>query len=213
MKDNNIIMLVIQVVVLIFSVVVHEVAHGLAAYALGDSTARDNGRLTLNPLPHLDPMMTLVVPVLFYFSLGTAFGGAKPVPVNYFNLRNPKRDMMLIGAAGPLSNFVLAFVSLLALVLLSRTGLPYISGVVVVLLALYQINLLLIAFNLIPIPPLDGSRILTGLLPPGPARAYASLEPYGFIIIVALLFTGLLGWIYRPLFNGLNLLLQMLVPF
>ncbi len=208
--DSMIISLIVGIVTLIFSVVIHEVAHGAVAYYFGDSTAKVNGRLTLNPLPHIDPMWTIIMPIIFFFSMGTPFGGAKPVPVNFFNLRNPKRDMIFISAAGPLANFLLALISLFTIAMLSRVGFESLHGVKSVMIALYRINLLLIAFNLIPIPPLDGSRILIGILPSGLAQAYSRLEPYGFIIIVALLFTGLLHYLYVPLLSMVNVLLHMI---
>jgi len=210
--DNTVVSLIVSVAALVFSVVVHEVAHGTVAYFLGDTTARDNGRLTLNPLPHIDPIWTIVMPVIFFFSMGAAFGGAKPVPVNVFNLRKPRRDMMLVSLAGPAANFAIALLSLLVLAVVMRSELGIAHGIGVVMVALYQINLLLIAFNLIPIPPLDGSRVVTGLLPRAQAEAYARLEPYGLMIIMALLFTGLLRYLYVPLWRGLNALLQLIVP-
>jgi Zn-dependent protease len=172
---------------LLIAMTVHEFAHGLVAYKLGDSTARLSGRLTLNPLAHIDPFWTILLPlVLFLSSSGQfVFGAAKPVPINYQALNNPKRDIIWIGLSGPLANLILAFI--IAQVL-KFIYLP--APAVYLLLNLLFINVVLALFNLIPIPPLDGSRILMGLLPEGLARQYISLERYGFIILFAFIWLG-----------------------
>lgn len=172
---------------LLIAMTVHEFAHGLVAYKLGDSTARLSGRLTLNPLAHIDPFWTVLLPlVLFLSSSGQfVFGAAKPVPINYQALNNPKRDIIWIGLSGPLANLILAFI--IAQVL-KFIYLP--APAVYLLLNLLFINVVLALFNLIPIPPLDGSRILMGLLPEGLARQYISLERYGFIILFAFIWLG-----------------------
>jgi len=181
------------VIILIFAIVVHEYAHGWVAYRLGDSTAKQLGRLTLNPLKHVDPVGTIIFPALLILMKSPfIFGWAKPVPINFRNLRHPKRDIMWVGLAGPAINIVIAvFCSLLM-------KLP-ISGHMEGVLALaILINLILAVFNLLPIPPLDGSRFVMGLLPLPYARNYAKLEPYGIIIVCLLLFFGVLENVVWP---------------
>ena len=180
---------------LIIAMSVHEFAHGWVAYRLGDPTAKYSGRLTLNPLAHIDPFWTFLLPLLLFVTSGGrfVFGAAKPVPINYWALKNPKRDMLLIGAAGPLVN--LAFAGLLAMLI---RVLPLPALAVSLLVNLIAINVILGVFNLIPIPPLDGSRILTGLLPEPLASTYASIEPYSFIILLALIWMGALNWLVWP---------------
>lgn len=181
------------------TVTVHEYCHGALADRLGDPTARQAGRLTLNPLKHIDPFWTVLLPGLLFFSTHGQFmiGMAKPVPVNFMNLRSPKRDMIWVAAAGPFANFVLA-------VLLS--WLFRIWPAPFLLYAVY-FNLGLGVFNLIPIPPLDGSRILTGLLPLPLARAYLQLEPFGFVLVLILYFTGAL---YTVLIPGIRMACRVL---
>ena len=162
--------------VLMFSIVVHEVSHGTAALRQGDTTARDAGRLTLNPMPHIDPFGTVILPLLLMIlNTGFLFGYAKPVPVNPWNLKNPKRDMALIGAAGPFSNIILAILAGIAF----RIVLP-IAGAASLAVQTLQyavvINIILAVFNMLPIPPLDGSRIIMGFLPEDLARKYIKLE-------------------------------------
>lgn len=173
----------------LFAITCHEVSHGYVADKLGDSTARDMGRLTLNPLKHLDPIGTLMVFIL-------KIGWAKPVPVNVNNLRNPKRDMIWVAIAGPITNLALAAVSALGLRgLVSVTNnfniapetAHFLEPVFLMLAFSIYINLLLAIFNLIPLPPLDGGRVLTGLLPYRTAIAFSRIEPYGMIIIIALI--------------------------
>lgn len=180
---------------LMVAMTVHEFSHGWVAYKLGDPTAKHSGRLTLNPLAHIDPVWTFILPLfLFISSSGRfVFGAAKPVPINYQALRNPRRDIIWIGASGPLANFVLAFI--LSLVFRSIT-LPLLAGLII--RNLIVINVILGVFNLLPIPPLDGSRILTGLLPRGLSAQYAQIEPYGFIILIMLLWLGVFNRIIWP---------------
>lgn len=181
---------------LIIAMTVHEFAHGWTANMLGDPTAKYSGRLTLNPLAHIDPFWTVLLPlILFITSSGQfVFGSAKPVPINYWALRNPKRDIILIGASGPLANFVLA--ALLSVV--ARTSiLPSLASMLLVNLII--INIVLGVFNLIPIPPLDGSRIIMGLLPQDMAEAYTRIEPYSFIILLVFIWLGLFGKLIWPL--------------
>lgn len=184
---------------------VHEFAHGWTANLLGDPTAKYSGRLTLNPMAHIDPFWTLLLPlILFVTSSGQfVFGAAKPVPINYWALKNPKRDIILIGASGPLANFLLAAI----LAMLARsTSLPTIPALL--LMNLIVINIVLGVFNLIPIPPLDGSRILMGLLPQEIGEAYAKIEPYAFIFLLVFIWLGLFGKIIWPI---VELILKLLV--
>ena len=192
------ILIVSWLVIFLLTVTLHEIAHGAVAYLRGDRTAKVLGRLTLNPLRHIDLFWTLFFPFLLFFSTGGRFmiGMAKPVPVNFANLYRPKLDMIWVAIAGPITNLILAQ---FLIVLYRLTG----SGIL--LMGTY-FNLGLAVFNLIPIPPLDGSRILTGILPKPLDYEYTKLEPYGFLIVLALYFTGLLhAWIIP----GVNLLASL----
>jgi Zn-dependent protease len=197
-----------QLVILFFSVILHEVAHGRAAEWCGDGTARERGRLTFNPVPHIDPMGTVVLPLLLAVTHSPVmFGWARPVPINPMRFRNPKRDIAIVGAAGPLSNLALAALSAAVFKLLAPAwgvGHP----IVQFLLYAAAINVVLLVFNLIPLPPLDGSRIVMGLLPRHLAVRYAQMERYGFILIFLLLFLGLNRWVIWPI---VHLILRLLV--
>jgi len=187
-------------VILFFSVILHEVAHGLMAERHGDPTARIMGRITLNPLPHIDPIGTILLPgIMIIMSLFGAsvpiFGWAKPVPVNPQNLNNPKKDMIWVALAGPGTNFLVAFFFALLYRLLAVPG--SLGGAV--LFYGTAINLFLTFFNLIPIPPLDGSRILSGLLPEHLSYRLSQIEPFGFIILVVLLMGGVLNYLFYAL--------------
>ena len=186
---------------LLFAITVHEVAHGWMARRLGDSTAYMLGRLTLNPIRHIDPVGTILVPGILLVLGGFIFGWAKPVPVNWRNLRDPRRDMMLVSAAGPLSNLLMALIWGVVL----KTGIVIAASAPAVGMPLTYmggagvfINLILMVLNLLPIPPLDGSKILSGLLPPALAIQYERLEGVGFFILLALLATGTLSSILGP---------------
>ena len=199
----------------------HEVAHGYAALRLGDTTARDMGRLTLNPIPHIDPVGTVIIPLLLIFMQSPfLFGYAKPVPVNIMRLRDPKRGMVIVAAAGPLTNFALAFVSAVGLRLLF-IALPVseiiepitfpdtlIVTTVLILFYLFIISIVLGLFNLIPVPPLDGGRIAVGLMPDDVARKYSMVEPFGIFIVLGLLFFTPLSQIF---FKAINLLMGLLL--
>ena len=185
--------LILMLPILVFSVIVHEVAHGWVAWKLGDATARMLGRLTLDPRPHIDPMFTLLVPILCALSGAPIFGGAKPVPVNARNFRHPSRDMALVALAGPLSNLLLAAIAGMLL----RVPLP--DVVAQVPLYMLMINLVLAAFNLLPVPPLDGSRVLAHFLPAELSLRYRSLDRFGLLLIVAILF-----FFSAPLYHYLN---------
>lgn len=191
----------------LFAITLHEVAHGYVARRLGDPTAEKLGRLTLNPLRHIDPVGTVIVPiVLLVLSKlaggGFLFGWAKPVPVNFHNLKNPRRDMALVAAAGPLANLAMAIgwglLLKLALAMDGSAGLWL--GVRYMAVAGVTVNLVLMVLNLIPLPPLDGGRVVAGLLPGSLSHRYERIEPYGLFIIVGLLATGWLSKImYWPL--------------
>ena len=185
----------------LFAITVHEAAHGYAARHFGDNTAYLQGRITLNPLKHIDPIGTIAMPLLLYFATSGAFmfGYAKPVPVNFGALRNPKRDMVWVALAGPASNFAQAIFWALMLVVLVAMNMqePFFvkmaqAGVLV--------NLVMWAFNLFPLPPLDGGRILVGLLPWKQAQMVSRIEPWGFFIVMGLVITGVVGAVWlRPL--------------
>ena len=165
------------------------------AYRLGDSTAKRSGRLSLNPLAHIDPFMTIILPaMLLLFSGGRfAIGAAKPVPVNPYLLRNPKRDMIWVGLAGPATNVIWALV----LIFIMKTGLfPPTHPLYLLLFICMYINVVLLVFNMIPIPPLDGSRVLEGLLPDKYAEQYAKLRRYGFMILIILVYLGVFGRLF-----------------
>jgi len=184
------------------AIVLHEVAHGWVADRLGDDTARWMGRLTLNPLKHIDPVGTVAVPLLLIV-VGSpfVFGYAKPVPVNFRKLRRPKQDMVWVALAGPVTNVLLAIVSavLLAMMLRLPADMDWIAEPVSMMCqASILINMVLCIFNLIPLPPLDGGRVAVGLLPGRYAYSLSRVEPYGFYIIIALLFTGVLQKVIGP---------------
>lgn len=185
---------------LLAAVILHEIAHGWVAKLHGDSTADRAGRLTLNPLAHVDPVGTVVLPALLYASGAPIFGWAKPVPVNFAALRDPRRDMIKVAAAGPATNVVLALAA--AVVFHASGGFSGEGGLTTLAaFSAVKINILLAVLNLTPILPLDGGRILVGLLPRPQALALARLEPYGLLIVMGLLATGLLNRVLVPVEN------------
>lgn len=184
---------------IIFAITVHEASHGYVAKYFGDLTADKLGRITLNPIKHIDPIGTILLPAITLLLGGILFGWAKPVPVNFANLRNPKKDMFWVAAAGPASNFLMAI--FWALVLNYSSSAP--EGAAIFLLEMSKvgimINLVLMVLNLLPLPPLDGGRIAVSLLPMNLAVMLSRVEQYGFIILIVLLFTGILGKIIWPI--------------
>lgn len=188
----------------LFAITVHEVAHGFVARAFGDRTAEMLGRLTLNPIRHIDPVGTVLVPlIMLLLPGGFVFGWAKPVPVAQRNLRNPRRDMMLVAAAGPVSNLLMAVFWALMAKLAMLVEMGVVSGWLYnVGIAGIIINLVLAILNLLPIPPLDGGRVVSNALPPQLSDRYDRLEPFGLLIIVALLASGVLSRIISPIFYG-----------
>ncbi len=197
--------IVLWAVPVVFAITLHEAAHGYVARMFGDQTAWMLGRVTLNPIKHIDPVGTIAVPgFLIALSVLTKaplflFGWAKPVPVNFGNLRNPKRDMFWVAGAGPFVNFVMAVAWAILLRVSMPGGVTASDGLFEMADAGVQINLMLMALNLLPILPLDGGRIAVSLLPRSIAASYARLEPYGFMLVILLLATGVLGTLMRPL--------------
>jgi Zn-dependent protease len=199
--------------IVLASLTVHEAAHAWTADRLGDPTARQLGRVSLNPIVHIDPIGTILLPLLAAFSGLPIIGWAKPVPVNISRLRNHRRDFMIVAAAGPLSNLLQAVIgAALVHALWSDQGGIYASsgvGLMDVLLQFVQINVLLALFNLIPVPPLDGGNVLAGLLPESAANLFISLRQFGFIILYALMLTGMLSTLIIP---PARFLLELLLP-
>jgi len=203
--DLSLATIVLWAVPVVFAITLHEAAHGYVARRFGDQTAYMLGRVTLNPLKHIDPIGTIAVPgFLIAMSMLTkaplfVFGWAKPVPVQFANLRNPKRDMLWVAAAGPMANFVMAIGWGFLLKFVSPEGTTGETGFAEMAYAGVEVNLMLMALNLLPILPLDGGRIAVSLLPLRIASAYARLERYGFVVVIILLATGVLGQLMSPL--------------
>ena len=197
----------------LFSITIHEAAHGYVARYFGDHTASMLGRITLNPLKHIDPVGTILMPLLLYFATSGAFlfGYAKPVPVNFGNLRHPKRDMVWVALAGPLSNLLQALLWLALFIVLLGLNIEE-RFFVEMARAGVLVNLVMWAFNLFPLPPLDGGRILVGLLPYRMAYPISRVEPYGFFIVMALVISGIVGsyWL-RPLMKISHEFLSLLL--
>ena len=197
----------------LFAITIHEAAHGYAARHFGDNTAYAQGRITLNPLKHIDPVGTILMPLMLYFATSGAFlfGYAKPVPVNFGALRNPKRDMVWVALAGPASNFAQAIFWALLLLVLAGMGVQELFFIKMAQAGIL-VNLVMWAFNLFPLPPLDGGRILVGLLPWKQAQMVSRLEPWGFFIVMALVLAGIVGtfWL-RPLMTFGYALINILI--
>ena len=198
--------IVISAIPILLAITVHEASHGYAAKYFGDLTAERMGRISLNPFKHIDPVGTILLPALTLFFGGVLFGWAKPVPVNFANLRNPKKDMFWVAAAGPASNFVMAILwSLLLGIIKYELSRGVYSPSFPFLLQMsfvgVTINVVLMVLNLLPMPPLDGGRIAVSLLPNNLAFKLAQVEKYGFAILIALMFTGVLNKIIGPFIN------------
>lgn len=199
----------------IFAITVHEAAHGYVARHFGDNTAEVMGRVTLNPMKHIDPIGTILMPLMLYFATSGAFlfGYAKPVPVNFGRLRHPKRDMIWVALAGPVSNFIQAILWALLFVVLAAAGFDNENFFIQMARGGILVNLVMWAFNLFPLPPLDGGRVLAGLLPNGPAQNFlARIEPYGFFIVMGLVIAGVVStyWL-RPLMDVGYFVINLLI--
>jgi Zn-dependent protease len=202
--DLNTFLTVISVsaIPILLAITLHEVAHGRVARHFGDRTAEAQGRLSLNPLRHIDPIGTVLVPALLMWMGGLLFGWAKPVPVNPRNLKRPRQDMVWVAAAGPAANIVMALGWAVVLAFAQRRAGSTVAEWLQVMASIgVSINLLLAVFNMLPIPPLDGGRVVANLLPPGPlSRLMAKIEPFGLFIVLGLLVTGVLFFLLsRPI--------------
>lgn len=200
---NTIQLIAVWALPVLFAITLHEVAHGWVAKRYGDQTAAMLGRLSLNPIRHVDPVGTIVVPLIMLMAGGFIFGWAKPVPVDMRNLNHPRRDMAKVALAGPASNLVMAvFWGLLLKLALLFGGEGLWQGLAYMSIAGIIINLILMVLNLFPVPPLDGSRVLNGFLPENMARMVDRVEPFGLIIVVILLVTGVLGGVLYPILRA-----------
>lgn len=219
MELNLVQVIAIYALPVIFAITLHEAAHGYVAKHFGDMTAYMEGRVSLNPLRHIDPFGTVALPLILLgltklVGGGIIFGWAKPVPVNFANLRHPKRDMLWVAAAGPLSNFVMALIwALLVKVGLSMQGNYFALPLALMGAAGVFFNIIIMVLNLVPLPPLDGGRILVSLLPQRLAWRVARIEPYGFMILILLLLTGVLGTMLWPAIGALMALVAGLFGF
>ena len=215
--DFSVATIVLWAVPVVFAITLHEAAHGYVAKLFGDQTAWMLGRVTANPIKHIDPVGTILVPAVLLLTAKLfggpflVFGWAKPVPVNFNNLRNPKRDMFWVAGAGPTANFAMALAWGILLKAASSDGFFASDGLLEMAGAGIQVNLMLMALNLLPILPLDGGRIAVSLLPHRLAAGYARLEPYGFMIVVLLLATGVLGTLMRPILQVAEYILAALL--
>ena len=220
MSDNAIQSIILSIIPILLAITLHEAAHGWAAKRFGDATAFMLGRITLNPLKHIDPIGTVLMPIaLWFISGGTfTFGYAKPVPVNFNNLHNPKRDMVWVAFAGPAANLIQAFIWSLIAIVASSMGLAFAGSMGQFIYGMCQaglmVNVVFFTLNLFPLPPLDGGRIAVGLLPRQQSNLLARVEPYGFVIAFAFFFTiGFTFWI-KPLSDlTMSLIALLLQPF
>ncbi len=219
MELNLVQVIAIYALPVIFAITLHEAAHGYVAKYFGDMTAYMEGRVSLNPLRHIDPFGTVALPLILLgltklVGGGIIFGWAKPVPVNFANLRHPKRDMLWVAAAGPLSNFVMALIwALLVKIGLSLQGNYFALPLALMGAAGVFFNIIIMVLNLVPLPPLDGGRILVSLLPHRLAWRVSRIEPYGFMILILLLLTGVLGTMLWPAIGALMALVAGLFGF
>jgi len=198
----------------LFAITLHEVGHGWVAMMLGDSTAKDMGRLSINPLKHIDPVGTVVVPLIMFFVSGFIFGWAKPVPVNWNQLDNKKRDIALVALAGPFANLIMiVFWAIIAkfFIISAEQGNTIANIFSLMALAGIVINSLLMILNLFPLPPLDGSRVVYSLLPESIASQYTKIEPYGLIILVLLLVSGILFKIIEPFISYIQQVMYLII--
>ena len=187
----------------LFALTFHELAHGYVAWSLGDPTAKDAGRLTMNPLKHLDPLGVIAFIIM-------KIGWAKPVPVNPSYFKDPQKGMLLVALAGPAANVVTAIISAILVklfIMMPFIPMYLLKPMVGMLVASVWINIMLAVFNCLPIPPLDGSRVLMGILPPDAARSFAKMEPYGFILLLILFYAGLISKVIMPIISFANTLL------
>ena len=207
---------IITIVGIVIAIIVHEVAHGYVADKLGDPTARLKGRLTLNPIPHIDPIGTIIVPLIFFFSTRYIFGWAKPVPIDPYNLRNPKKDLLLISLAGPASSLVFAIVLSIFLRILVTVypGKVFLDLFTNLFGSIIGTNILLAVFNIIPIHPLDGGKILAGILPDKESRTFdAFMNRFGIVLLVFLIFPIFGNSLISPVITPvLNFFLRILIP-
>ncbi len=211
MSGESILTLIIVLVVVLFSMVLHELAHGLVAYWLGDDTAKEDGRLTLNPLKHLDPVLSFLIPILMFFGGGPIFGGAKPVPVDSRNLKHGVWGMAMVAVAGPLTNFLIALIGFLVgywtgVLGVSEGTLYYSTGLGgIIVMEIVLVNLGFGIFNLIPIPPLDGSRLLYAIAPDGVREVMSKMEHLGIVVVMFLviLFPAVLSGILNGAMSGI----------
>ena len=209
--------IVLWAVPVVFAITLHEAAHGYVARRFGDQTAYLLGRVTLNPLKHIDPIGTIAIPgFLIAVSVLTRaplfiFGWAKPVPVNFGNLRHPKRDMFWVAGAGPFANFLMAIGWAILLMAAAPGGMIDSDGLLEMAKAGIDVNLVLMALNLLPIPPLDGGRIALSLLPGPLAYRYSRLEPYGFMVVILLLVTGVLNYLMLPIMRAGEYAIRLLL--
>ena len=208
----TIITIAIYILILLFSVVLHEVSHGKVADELGDPTARLAGRLTLNPIPHLDMFGSIIVPLILIFSgSGFLIAWAKPVPIDPYNLKNPRRDSALISLAGPATNFFLAIIGSILLHLFNFLSIPFLSIIGPILVIMIRFNIILAVFNLLPIHPMDGFKIVEGILSEEKAREWQQLQRYGMIFLILLIFpingSSMLSNILQPIVDFISNLL------
>jgi len=211
---NNIQTFAIWVLPVLFAITLHEVAHGWMAMKLGDPTAKMLGRLTVNPAKHIDPIGTILVPGILMLTSGFIFGWAKPVPITWENLKNPRRDMAMVALAGPFANLLMAIFWALMMKLgmeLSDTTSSWAYPLVLMGNAGIAINLILMILNLLPILPLDGGRVLNSVLPPKIAYYFSKSEPYGLFIVLGLFFLGALAWVLSPAVNALRVIMYQIV--